>query len=64
MIEVLLQIRDVITIDEILTEATGIFGFKKSTDEMKRIIKKEIIALRTKPSNLINFREGSYFIHN
>ena len=40
------------------------FGFKKSTDEIKRIIEKEIVALRTKPSNLINFREGSYFIHN
>ena len=27
-------------------------------------MEKEIVALRTKPSNLINFREGSYFIVN
>lgn len=53
-----------ITKDEILTEATRMFGFKKSTDDMKKIIEKEIVSLRTKPSNLINFREGSYFIHN
>jgi hypothetical protein len=31
---------------------------------MKKIIEKEIVALRTKPSNLINFREGSYFINH
>ena len=52
-----------ITKDEILTEATRMFGFKKSTDDMKKIIEKEIVSLRTKPSNLINFIEGSYFIN-
>ena len=51
-----------ITKDEILTEATRMFGFKKSTDEMKKIVEKEIIALRTQPLNLISFREGSYFL--
>lgn len=50
-----------ITKDEILIEATRMFGFKKSTDDMKKIIEQEIISLRTKPLNLISYQEGSYF---
>ena len=52
-----------ITKDEILIESTRMFGFKKSTDEMKKVVEKEIITLRSHPLNLISFIDGSYFIN-
>lgn len=52
-----------ITKDEILIESTRMFGFKKSTDEMKRVVEKEIVTLRSHPLNLISFIDGSYFIN-